>query len=217
VLGGPLRCRAVDALVAFGLVPPGPVGFERLGGLAVALRGADRLGSLALLPNRLCQPGLLTGLGQADPHLGVGLPVLDVPALVLPVLLDNTTTLSVWGGLKDTHSLEWLSTLAGHHDQVRAQHHNEGWWSGGSSRSSYGIETVPTLRPGDLRTLPRGRVLVLHRALRPFLARTVDVAQRADWKQLRADVDTVRAAHVAVDDQGFAQPDEAAALAWLLR
>jgi type IV secretory pathway TraG/TraD family ATPase VirD4 len=120
-------------------------------------------------------------------------------------LLDNTTTLSVWGGLKDSHALEWLSTLAGHHEQVRAQHHSEGWWSGGR-RSSYGLETVPTLRPGDLRTLERGRVLILHRALQPFLARTVDVAQRPDWPQIRADVQGVRAGHIAVDDRGFAQP-----------
>ncbi|GAY12547.1 putative traG-family protein [Pseudonocardia sp. N23] len=119
-------------------------------------------------------------------------------------LLDNTTTLSVWGGLKDSHALEWLSTLAGHHEQVRAQHQNEGWWSGGS-RTSYGVETVPTLRPGDLRTLQRGQVLVLHRALRPFLARTVDIAQRPDWAQLRGDVETVRSGAMAVDGFGFAQ------------
>jgi type IV secretory pathway TraG/TraD family ATPase VirD4 len=125
-------------------------------------------------------------------------------------LLDNTTTLSVWGGLKDAHALEWLSTLSGHHDQIREQHHSDGWFS--ASRTSLGTETVPTLRPGDLRTLQRGRVLVLHRALRPFLAHTVDVAQRPDWQQLRGDVDDVRTGKIAVDDRGFAQPDSAAGL-----
>jgi type IV secretory pathway TraG/TraD family ATPase VirD4 len=121
-------------------------------------------------------------------------------------LLDNTTTLSVWGGLKDSQALEWLSTLAGHHDQVRAQHHSDGLWSGGG-RSSFGLETVPTLRPGDLRTLERGRVLVVHRALRPFIARTVDVAQRRDWSRLRADVDVVRSGRVAVDATGRTTAD----------
>lgn len=117
-------------------------------------------------------------------------------------LLDNTTTLTLWGALKDARALEWASTLSGHHDKIRYQQHNEGMLSPG--RSSLGTETVPTFRPGDVRTLARGEVLVLHRALRPILARTVDVAARKDWKVLRGDVAAVREGRPAVDPSGYA-------------
>ena len=116
-------------------------------------------------------------------------------------LLDNTTTLTVWGALKDARALEWASTLSGHHDRLRHQQHNEGFLSPG--RSSLGTETVPTFRPGDVRTLRRGEVLVLHRALRPVLARTVDVSARRDWKALRADVAAVRSHRPPVDAAGY--------------
>jgi type IV secretory pathway TraG/TraD family ATPase VirD4 len=119
-------------------------------------------------------------------------------------LLDNTTTLSVWGALKDSRALEWVSTLGGHHEKLRHQQHADGLLSPG--RSSIGTETVPTYRPGDVRTLDRGRVLVLHRSLRPILARTIDVSDRRDWTVLRADVDAVRAGRPPVDPAGYADP-----------
>ena len=117
-------------------------------------------------------------------------------------LLDNTTTLTVWGALKDARALEWVSTLSGHHDRTRYQDHLEGAFS--PNRSSIGTETVPTFRPGQVRTLPRGQVLVLHRMLPPILARTVDVSERPDWPQLRVDVDDVRAGRVRLDEKGHA-------------
>ena len=119
-------------------------------------------------------------------------------------LLDNTTTLSVWGALKDARALEWASTLSGHHERLRYQDHTEGVLRPG--RASVGTETVPTLRPGDVRTLERGRVLVLHRSLPPILARTVDVSARPDWPALRADVDAVRAGQAPVGSAGYATP-----------
>ncbi|WP_214364587.1 type IV secretory system conjugative DNA transfer family protein [Pseudonocardia sp. H11422] len=117
-------------------------------------------------------------------------------------LLDNTTTLSVWGSLKDVRALEWVSTLGGHHERLRHQAHTEGLFSPG--RSSIGTETVPTYRPGDVRTLHRGRVMVLHRALRPILARTIDVTDRPDWKTLHADVETIRAGSAGISPAGYA-------------
>lgn len=117
-------------------------------------------------------------------------------------LLDNTTTLSVWGALKDSRALEWMSTLSGHHDRLRHQEHSDGIW--GPGRSSLGTETVPTYRPGDVRTLERGRVMVIHRSLRPISARTIDVTARPDWKQIRADVQTLREGAVSVDPTGYA-------------
>ena len=71
-------------------------------------------------------------------------------------------------------------------------------------RSSLGTETVPTYRPGEVRTLDPGRVLVIHRNLDPILARAVDVSRREDWRQIRRDVDVIRSGYVEVDAEGFA-------------
>jgi TraM recognition site of TraD and TraG len=117
-------------------------------------------------------------------------------------LLDNTTTMSIWGGLKDERTLQWMSTLTGHREQMRWQQHSEALMAPG--RTSLGTETVPTYRPGEVRTLDPGRVLVIHRNLNPILARAVDVGQRDDWRQLRRDVEQVRAGYIDVDAEGFA-------------
>jgi len=116
-------------------------------------------------------------------------------------LLDNTTTISLWGGLKDKRALDWASTLAGHHDRSRHQSHTDGLLLPG--RTSIGSETVPTYRPGDVRTVRRGHVLVLHRSLRPIRATTIDVTDRPDWPQLRRDVDDVRHGTARVTDDGY--------------
>ncbi|OLR92586.1 type IV secretory system conjugative DNA transfer family protein [Actinokineospora bangkokensis] len=119
-------------------------------------------------------------------------------------LLDNTTTLSVWGGIKDPTTLEWVSTLTGHHERIRRQEQSAGML--GTSHTSYGTETVPTYRPGDVRGIRRGRVLVLHRHLDPILARTRDVSQRPDWKTIRDHVHAVRNGEVPLDAHGTAHP-----------
>lgn len=120
-------------------------------------------------------------------------------------LLDNTTTITLFGGLKDKRALDWASALAGHHDRARHQAHSDGLFLPG--RTSIGTETVPTYRPGAIRTVRRGQVLVLHRALRPIQATTVDVTDRPDWAQLRRDVDDVRNGTTPVTEDGYlAQP-----------
>jgi type IV secretory pathway TraG/TraD family ATPase VirD4 len=126
-------------------------------------------------------------------------------------LLDNTTTLTVWGGLKDQRALEWVSLLTGHHDRLRYQQHSDGILSPG--RTAVGTETVPTYRPGAIRTVPRGRVLVIHRNLPPILARAVDVTKRPDWATLRADIQIVRAGSAPINPTGYAltAPGEATA------
>jgi type IV secretory pathway TraG/TraD family ATPase VirD4 len=116
-------------------------------------------------------------------------------------LLDNTLTVTIFPGLKDDKTLEWLSTLSGQHRRRTYQHHGDGMLSPG--RSNVGTETVPTYRPGDIRTLDKGRVLILHSNLLPILGRTIDVEQRPDWPQLRADVTAIRSGNVAVTDQGY--------------
>ncbi|HEX9334410.1 MAG TPA: TraM recognition domain-containing protein, partial [Pseudonocardiaceae bacterium] len=105
-------------------------------------------------------------------------------------LMDNTTTLTVWGGIKDPRTLEWISTLTGHHERRRYQQQSTGLLAPG--RTSVGIETTPTYRPGDVRRIRRGRVLVIHRHLDPILARTLDVKSRGDWPRIREHVQAVR-------------------------
>ncbi|MDQ2791628.1 MAG: TraM recognition domain-containing protein, partial [Actinomycetota bacterium] len=124
-------------------------------------------------------------------------------------LLDNTTTLTVWGGLKDQRALEWVSLLAGHHERLRYQQHSDGILTPG--RTAVGTETVPTYRPGAVRTVHRGRVLVIHRHLSPILARTVDVNKRPDWATIRADITAVRAGSAPINAAGYAltPPDPA--------
>jgi type IV secretory pathway TraG/TraD family ATPase VirD4 len=117
-------------------------------------------------------------------------------------LLDNTATLSVWGGLKDRQTLEWMSLMAGHHERRTYQQQSAGVFAVG--RSMVGIETVPTYRPGEIRTVRRDRVLVFHRHLRPILARTVDVKRRRDWSMLRRDVQMTRDEMAPVDAAGYA-------------
>ncbi|WP_223198517.1 type IV secretory system conjugative DNA transfer family protein [Solihabitans fulvus] len=105
-------------------------------------------------------------------------------------LVDNTTTLTVFGGLKDQRTLEWISLLTGQHDRRRYQQFSDGLFA--PSRTSVGTETVPTYRPGEVRTLRRNQVLVIHRHLRPILAKVLDVSRRPDWPALRRDVRSVR-------------------------
>jgi hypothetical protein len=116
-------------------------------------------------------------------------------------LLDNTTTLTAWGALKDPRALEWLSTLAGHHDRPRWQQHNDAAFTPG--RTSVGSETVPTYRPGDIRGLPRGQVLIIHRHLPPIQAHTIDITQRRDWPRINADTKAVRVGQPGVDAAGY--------------
>ena len=116
-------------------------------------------------------------------------------------ILDNTTTLSVWGGIKDLRTLEWVSTMTGHHDRLRYQDQTDGMF--GTGRTSAGQETVPTYRAGDVRRIPRGRVLVIHRHVNPVLARTVDVKKRNDWATIRRDVAVVRDGAIPIDPAGY--------------
>ncbi|HET6285786.1 MAG TPA: TraM recognition domain-containing protein [Amycolatopsis sp.] len=117
-------------------------------------------------------------------------------------LLDNTTTLSIWGGIKDPATLQWISTLTDHHERSRYQEQNDGMF--GHSRTSVGRETVPTYRPGAVRKIRRGRVLVIHRHLDPILAHTLDVKRRPDWKIIRGHIHAVRDADVPIGPDGLA-------------
>jgi type IV secretory pathway TraG/TraD family ATPase VirD4 len=117
------------------------------------------------------------------------------------LLIDNTTLLTIWGGLKHRQTLDWVSALTGHYERRRYQVQTDGVLTPG--RTAIGTETVPVYRPGDVRKLPRNEVLIIHRALAPIRAKTTDVSGRPDRAQLRADVEAVRAGRAPIDPAGY--------------
>lgn len=106
-------------------------------------------------------------------------------------LIDNTTALSVFGGLKSRETLQWLSTLAGRR------------WDERRSRKSSPLEINldrqvqedrhDLLDPGQIRKLPAGRVLLLVRSLPPVIAVTRKAWELDEWKTLQADRNALRA------------------------
>lgn len=115
---------------------------------------------------------------------------------------DNTTTLTAWGGIKDDRTLQWLSDICGTYERTRRQSQADGLFS--RERHSYSTETVPVMRPGQIRELPAGKVLAIHRGVRCFVADAVDVTKRPDSTQIDADVATLRdGTAIPIDDRGY--------------
>lgn len=117
-------------------------------------------------------------------------------------VLDNTTSLSVWGGIKDNRTLQWISELCATHERQRRQIQTEGLLS--RDRYSIGTETSPVMRVGDIRKLAPGKVLVLHRGLPCFIADVLDVSRRPDNAEITHDVDVIREQRaIPIDDRGY--------------
>lgn len=109
-------------------------------------------------------------------------------------VLDNTTTFSVWGGVKDDETLRWVSDLCGAREVLRRQTQTDNLLSGllGGSRHSSGEQIEPVFRPAEVRNLRRGRVIILHRLMRCFVADVSDVSDRPDAAELLRDVERLR-------------------------
>ncbi len=117
-------------------------------------------------------------------------------------VLDNTVSLSVWGGIKDDRTLHALSDLCGTHETYRRQSHTDGLFS--SARHSLSSETTPVLRPGDIRKLPPGRVLVVHRGMPVFIADAIDVTDRSDYSDIATDTAILRErSSIPIDARGY--------------
>lgn len=117
-------------------------------------------------------------------------------------VLDNTTSLSVWGGIKDDRTLQWVSELCATHERQRRQVQLDGLFT--RERHSIGTETSPVMRVGDIRKLGRGKVLVLHRGLPCFVADVVDVSRRPDSDEITRDVEIIREQRaIPIDDRGY--------------
>ena len=117
-------------------------------------------------------------------------------------VLDNTTSLSVWGGIKDDRTLSWISELFATHERQRRQVQLDGLFT--SERHSISTETSPVMRVGNIRKLATGKVLVLHRGLSCFIADVLDVSRRPDSAEITRDVDLIREhGTVPIDDRGY--------------
>lgn len=117
------------------------------------------------------------------------------------LLLDNTIALNIWGGLKDSATLEWVSTAGGWRERDRLQTHHEGFLS--PARTSLGTESVPVYRAGQIRTIPRHHVLVLFGTLRPIRARTRDIKRHPRWPQIRSDLAAINSGQSGLDAAGY--------------
>ncbi len=116
-------------------------------------------------------------------------------------LIENTTALVVFGGIKDDLTLGWLSKLCGDHDVVRTSRSRGGKGSGRSTTTT-SLHRVPKYQPADIREIPRDRALIIFRHLSPILARTTDVSDRPDAEALAADRARVRDGFSLVDRDG---------------
>ncbi|QDP95346.1 type IV secretory system conjugative DNA transfer family protein [Microlunatus elymi] len=112
-------------------------------------------------------------------------------------LFDNTTALTILGGLKSEETLKWASLLAGRRLEERRSRQSHGFADPGSIH--VGVERSDILEPAAIRELPRGRALLIMRSMPPTIVRLVPAWTRRDWKQLRADADALRAGRV--DDE----------------
>lgn len=110
-------------------------------------------------------------------------------------LFDNTTALTIFGGLKSEETLKWASTLTGRRlEERRSRQTGRGFTDPGSHH--IGTERVDTLEPAAVRQIPRGRALLIMRSMPALIVHLQPAWKRSDWKKLRADADSVRQAAI---------------------
>ena len=120
-------------------------------------------------------------------------------------LFDNTTALTIFGGLKSEETLKWASLLAGRRlEERRSRQQGRGWSDPGSTH--IGSERVDILEPAAVRQIPRGRALLIMRTMPPLIVHLQPAWKRPDWKTLQADAHELRHSqpeldHYPADDQ----------------
>jgi len=117
-------------------------------------------------------------------------------------LVENTTALVVFGGIKDEKTLSWLSKLCGDHDVIRKSRSSGGPFSA-SGQTTTSLQRLPKYQPSDIREVPRDRALIIFRHMAPTLACTTDVSDRPDARGLLADRATLRSPQPIVDSAGY--------------
>jgi type IV secretory pathway TraG/TraD family ATPase VirD4 len=107
-------------------------------------------------------------------------------------LFDNTTALTILGGLKSEETLKWASLLAGRRlEERRSRQLGRGFTDPGSIH--IGSERVEILEPAGVRQIPRGRALLIMRSMPAVIVHLKPAWKRRDWATLQADANELRA------------------------
>lgn len=108
-------------------------------------------------------------------------------------LFDNTTALTILGGLKSEETLKWASLLAGRRlEERRSRQSGRTFTDPGSVH--IGTERVDILEPAAVRQIPRGRALLIMRSMPALIVHLKPAWKRRDWATLQADARELRAA-----------------------
>jgi type IV secretion system protein VirD4 len=106
-------------------------------------------------------------------------------------LFDNTTALTILGGLKSEETLKWASLLVGRRlEERRSRQSGRSFSDPGSLH--IGTERADILEPAAIRQIPRGRALLIMRSMPALIVRLKPAWKRPDWATLQADARELR-------------------------
>lgn len=109
-------------------------------------------------------------------------------------LFDNTTALTIFGGLKSEETLKWASLLSGRRlEERRSRQSGRTFTDPGALH--IGTERVDTLEPAAIRQIPRGRALLIMRSMPALIVHLRPAWDRPDWKVLQRDAASLRSSH----------------------
>lgn len=108
-------------------------------------------------------------------------------------LFDNTTALTIFGGLKSEETLKWASLLTGRRLEERRSRQS-GRTLADPGSQHVGTERVDILEPAAIRLIPRGRALLILRTMPALIVRLRPAWKRPDWKVLLNDAAELRRA-----------------------
>lgn len=106
-------------------------------------------------------------------------------------LFDNTTALTILGGLKTEETLKWASLLVGRRLEERKSRQTGRTFADPGSLH-IGSERVDTLEPAAVRQIPRGRALLIMRSMPALIVHLRPAWKRPDWQRLQADAAALR-------------------------
>ncbi len=113
-------------------------------------------------------------------------------------LFDNTTALTILGGLKTEETLKWASLLVGRRvEERRSRQSGRSFADPGSTH--IGTERVDILEPAAVRQIPKGRALLIMRSMPALIVHLQPAWKRVDWPALQADADTLRSHRVEAE------------------
>lgn len=112
-------------------------------------------------------------------------------------MLSNTTAITIFGGIKEKDTLEWVATMSGDRDVERKSTSSGGLFSTAQATVSTSYERQRTLPEGRVRELRRGTAVVIMRHVAPVLVRLRPAWKLREWKSLEADAAKVKATRPA--------------------